>query len=336
MRPGRRDLLTYADFRHELTIMPEIVDRFLLDCAAAALDVPLPRYMDWAFDALAPLLRFDSAGWGIGTHDPPVTHTVHLRGVPPAMLLAYEAGIVELDYIRAAAAAAPGTTINDFDIRDAFPEAAAAIDDRISAPFSIEQTLATSLPHDQDSGLQHLILLWRARRFDPFEEGDRQIVERCVPHMVAGYRTAQRLHVSTNVAAIAGQALADRMGMLHSFDAAFVRALRRRWPDWGGSQLPEPVCAALAGGAAGHREAGLRIDIAAQGGLFSLAATMQPETSLSAAELRVASLYADGLTFRQVAARLGIAPATARNHVQRSFAKLGVTSKVQLAARLPR
>jgi DNA-binding CsgD family transcriptional regulator len=326
--------LTRLPIGRDFTIMPA-VDRFLLDCAAAAIEVPLPRYMDWAFDALQPLLRFDSACWGIGTHDPPVTHLVHLRGVPPAMLIAYEAGIVELDYIRAAAAAAPGTTINDYDIRDAFPAAAAAIDDRISAPFAIEQTLATSLPHDATGGLQHLVLLWRAKRFDPFDEAERALVERCVPHMVAGYRTAQRLFLATTAAreAARGQALVDARGFLHSFDDRFVRIVRRQWPDWGDGGLPEPLAQAVAAGGDSSLP-GLDVKARAGGPLWAVSLAERRIDPLTPAQRRVAELYAGGMTHRQIAAALGLAPATVRNQVARTFARLGVDNKLALAERL--
>jgi serine/threonine-protein kinase PknK len=43
-------------------------------------------------------------------------------------------------------------------------------------------------------------------------------------------------------------------------------------------------------------------------------------------------LIAQGLTNRQIAARLVIAPRTAENHVQHIFDKVGVSSRAQVAA----
>jgi DNA-binding CsgD family transcriptional regulator len=308
------------------------VDQFLLDCAAAATEVPLPRYMDWAFGALAQLLRFDSAGWGIGTHDPPVTHAIYLRGVPPEVMLAYEAGVAEVDFIRAAAAAAPGTTINDFDIRDAHPEASAALDDRISTPFGLEQTLATSLPLGGTSRLQHLLLLWRARRFDPFNEAERRLVERCVPHMVAGLRTAQALHLArAGRVREEGHALVDDKGLLHSFDDAFVRLVRGAFPGWGGPGLPAALMPALAGGAV---PPGLALQVAPDGPWLRLAVTRRTTLPLTPAQLQAARLYAEGLDHRAIAARLGLSPATVRNHLAAAYRRLGVNDKAALARRL--
>jgi non-specific serine/threonine protein kinase len=53
---------------------------------------------------------------------------------------------------------------------------------------------------------------------------------------------------------------------------------------------------------------------------------------LTQREQEVAVLIAHGLTNRQIAARLVIAPRTAENHVQHIFDKVGVSSRAQVAA----
>jgi DNA-binding NarL/FixJ family response regulator len=54
--------------------------------------------------------------------------------------------------------------------------------------------------------------------------------------------------------------------------------------------------------------------------------------SLSGRETEVAQLVADGLTNRQIAARLVISERTAGNHVAHILTKLGFTSRSQIAA----
>lgn len=75
----------------------------------------------------------------------------------------------------------------------------------------------------------------------------------------------------------------------------------------------------------------LRLD--AQLGL-SVLTLSDPPALLSMREAQVAHAYAAGLGFRQIAAELGISPHTARNHIGAIFRKLGVGSKLELAARL--
>ena len=55
---------------------------------------------------------------------------------------------------------------------------------------------------------------------------------------------------------------------------------------------------------------------------------------LSAREAQVAELVLQGFRNRDIAAALGITPATAKKHLTRIFEKVGVDSRVQLANRL--
>jgi DNA-binding CsgD family transcriptional regulator len=63
--------------------------------------------------------------------------------------------------------------------------------------------------------------------------------------------------------------------------------------------------------------------------------TAEPETSgwaaMTAAELGVARLVAEGLTNREVADRLFVSPHTVNSHLRHVFAKLGINSRVELA-----
>lgn len=57
-----------------------------------------------------------------------------------------------------------------------------------------------------------------------------------------------------------------------------------------------------------------------------------PPGRLTARQLQVAALVADGMTNRQIAERLGIAERSAEGHVERIRLRLGVTSRAQVAA----
>jgi len=56
------------------------------------------------------------------------------------------------------------------------------------------------------------------------------------------------------------------------------------------------------------------------------------EVGLTARELQIADLVADGLSNREIAAKMVIAQRTAEGHVEHILAKLGFTSRVQIAA----
>ena len=76
------------------------------------------------------------------------------------------------------------------------------------------------------------------------------------------------------------------------------------------------------------------------GGCWTAAArTVSPLLAVRGAEVRpltgreqhVARLAADGLTSQEIAARLVLSVRTVDNHLQRAYAKLGVTSRGELA-----
>jgi DNA-binding NarL/FixJ family response regulator len=64
----------------------------------------------------------------------------------------------------------------------------------------------------------------------------------------------------------------------------------------------------------------------------SLAPVQERTSPLTAREAEVAALIARGLTNRQIAERLVIAPRTADNHVQHILDKLGLSTRTQIAA----
>lgn len=65
-----------------------------------------------------------------------------------------------------------------------------------------------------------------------------------------------------------------------------------------------------------------------------LDAGSSPLALLSAAELRVATLVADGLSNKDIAATLHLSRYTVESHLRSSFAKLGISSRAHLAARV--
>ncbi|MGA8261944.1 MAG: helix-turn-helix transcriptional regulator [Arenicellales bacterium] len=121
-------------------------------------------------------------------------------------------------------------------------------------------------------------------------------------------------------------------GILYNAERSFTSFMLAEWPDWEGPQLPAELVASLRGGGerhVGHRTA---VSIETMGDMRLLTARATSVLDqLSQRENEVAALYAEGSDFRSIADSLPIAPATVRNHLRRIYAKLDVTSKIEMA-----
>jgi DNA-binding CsgD family transcriptional regulator len=65
-----------------------------------------------------------------------------------------------------------------------------------------------------------------------------------------------------------------------------------------------------------------------------LPGALSPQDALSAQELQIAKLAAEGLSNREIGERLYLSPRTVGSHLYRIFRKLGIASRAQLSARL--
>lgn len=130
-----------------------------------------------------------------------------------------------------------------------------------------------------------------------------------------------------------GVALISRQGVIQQANPSFGLMLRREWPDWPGGTLPAPAMRGVGPGQS-HRYAGQRvgIELSTRGDL--LIATVRPlsrSSLLTARERAVATQFAQGQTYKAVARKLDIAPATVRHHLRQVYAKLGVQDKGAIA-----
>ena len=194
----------------------------------------------------------------------------------------------------------------------------------------IEQVLfaCTNQVHQR---VTHLSLFRREHR--PFNHSDASVLQMAMLHIAAA-QEQNRLHWTREdrVSCERGaSALFAQGGELLFAEDSFIRLVEREWPFWEGQILPEPLQLSLSQRVlAGPFFTGGCIQMYSQPlGLYCLvrARAVGGIAILSPRELAVARLYGDGCTYKEVAKRLGIAPATARHHLRRVYLKLRVSSK---------
>lgn len=304
----------------------------LLDLHRAGRKVALSAFQRIALELIAEVIPFDSAWWGNASAEPPEIHWLHLYNCDGSILDAYTPHMGE-DFMRAALIANPGKSINLADLMPRARFVRTPLYRNVGKLYKIEWALGTLLV-EPVSSLQEFLTLWRHDPKKPFTEAERRMKEWLMPHLADAHRHA-RLRALMGDPAVRRDcwAVADERGYLREVHPAFVHCLRARWPGWQGSRLPEELLANV-------REAQpMRWDnrklTVTRSGVFRLLEieTLKRTTRevLSPREREIAQHYARGETHVGIAKALAISPATVRNHLAKSYRKLGVANKVELA-----
>jgi DNA-binding CsgD family transcriptional regulator len=128
--------------------------------------------------------------------------------------------------------------------------------------------------------------------------------------------------------------VADERGFLREVHPSFVHVIRKQWPHWQGSRLPEALHVAVRD-AQPMRIGKKQVSIERKGCFrFLQVLAIHPLDSLSVREREVAQRYAHGATYADIAVAMSISSATVRNHISHCFRKLAVNNKAELAKRI--
>jgi DNA-binding CsgD family transcriptional regulator len=298
-------------------------------------ELPMAKFQGWALARVREVIDFDSALWRAGGDSP--RDAICLYGQPEQLMEEYvRDGWPAEDFVRARCAAHPGVTINMAELTTSEGWHGMPMYRRFARRYGIEWVLCTHLV-DPNRTVKEVVSLWRHDALRPFTEEERLAKQLLMPHLAESLRANRRWHFAASArtpsGASAAMAVCDRGGRLHESTSAFTRALRTEWPQWTGGDLPAPLVVALENG----RYRGQRIEVDAQalGDQWLISArSIGAERQLGQRELLVARMYAQGLTYRMIAAQIGVSPATVRNQLRSCFSKLGVASKLELARRL--
>lgn len=177
---------------------------------------------------------------------------------------------------------------------------------------------------------------WQRSMPATFTDEERDFLSKTLEHLARAERLSRRLQGLMREAKGGelepiGFAIVDEHGVIESADRAFEDYVRRSDESWDGKKLPfdfswEPRMAQH-----GHPYRGLffRIDQAAD--KFHVRVRKDRRLpSVSAREMQVAKKLAGGMTFKEIARDLELAPSTVSTHAYNLYDKLGFRRRAQL------
>jgi DNA-binding CsgD family transcriptional regulator len=307
----------------------EPVDRFVGTLYRSALSVPPESYRSWALHQWREIVPFDGAIWGSGTISRWAFHTATVVGLPEEFPRTLEATRAINPLLPAILASLD----EPVDMRSVMGDAAffkSEIYRRCFQPFGITRVLSTG--HlDLRSGLYSLLSIYRLQRDKPFTEAERVQQRRASFHLFNTASHAFFLHLMRSHQerpTEAAAAAVDVQGLFHEVQPRFIELLDEFFPGREAETLPFalPECGdtSVLNGLCIRTEALAELRL-----VFIWPAG--PLDRLTARERQIVYAVAHGLSFKQAARRIGIAPSTVANHLYRIYRKLGVVSRSQLA-----
>lgn len=294
---------------------------------------PADIFQARALSLVRSVCSFDSALWGTASSETRTIHSAYLENQPPHMLEAYRYFFYE-DPLWRQAIANPGVTVNLRDLKRCEKFEFSPFFQDFTAYYKMGANLTTALGQ-RSIPLFDFVSLWRQNPRRQFSENDRWTMEFIMPHLIESHHF-NRLHAmrerdSTAVERRAAAAVCDQQGLMHQVDDRFILLLRREWPNWNVTQLPEELCACITSGKSRFTGKKICIDIHPLDNLISLYGRKRTEIDrLGERERLVAESYAAGNTYSEIADSLSVAPSTVRRQIETVYKKLAVTNKVQL------
>ena len=286
-----------------------------------------------ALTQVARIIDFDGALWGTGHLDSNQFHSVDVLGVdnlyPKAL-----AETRDINPIFNAFKASPGQAVSMDSI---YPDEAffsSELYRTMFSKFGVERIMGVVLP-DETTGIFTLISLYRFDRERPFLQCDKSALERLAFHLMNGASHAYFLHLQSQQSLNKQHALAicDQHGVFFEAQPPFIKLLNQYFPNTHHKRLPfAPIHSdniqegTEADGKLCYRQVPL-------GDLYCISLwESQPIDLLSVREQEVVNAVVHGLSFKEAAKTMGVAPSTVSNHLYKIYRKLNISSRSELAA----
>lgn len=325
---------------------PEILASYNMMLLDLHSDARIPVREDFqarAFARLKTLVDYDYGWWVLAFMDlnPEVDFTgpevfdAHFAGLPAtatpdSVMKNYIESLKNIDLVAKASGEAPGITINAC-IRDWYPETLWPYFDSVR----IRHQLATTFDNPV-TGLQTGFAINRKNQDHPFSEQEQLLVQNLVPHLVdtlSQVKLAPWLEDTVTELKFPCAGIVDHQGVIRHAGGGFAEMLQSEWPGWRGPHIPEPLKQLVAKDENGQLTCGEIIASVHQGYNLALIRMRSRRLAdqLSQQQLKVARYTTDGMSFKEIAQVMDLAPSTVRSYTSIIYRKLEVNNKIQLA-----
>ncbi|MCO5100268.1 MAG: helix-turn-helix transcriptional regulator [Burkholderiaceae bacterium] len=309
----------------------ELLGERLLRLGRLAREVPAAEFLARAVGLLRETLSIRSAWWGLAS-DRDDGQTVGLyqadvSGLPDAIAADWRQ-IAEVDPFAR----------NTFERRgqvqrlDVYTYRHVPALNAFADRYGFRYIMAMSLD-EPTTGQLFFVVAYRDRDASAFGDDEATVFRHLLRHTLQLWHHCLQDALSrASIDGIVRAAWARPDGHLVYAGPALCELLYARWPAWDGLELPAELVQRFAGLPCTVRLPDGVLEISRQDEHVRLqrlpAGTVVP--LLSPREQRVAHLFAAGLSYKEIARRLGLRPATVRTYLRNAYVRLGVSNKVQL------
>ena len=329
-RPARR--LDFAETLAGSDGPNQKLSIFLLDLYAAAVREEVGRFERCFFSLLEELVPFD-AGWtGVATQEDnrPLNHNSFVYHLPEDFFrewLRIRDHDPLADLTRLVFGQAAVVDIRNEDVDPIFHDWA--------QKFGLTHLLRICAL-DTRFGLIGFLSIYRRDPGRPFAAGEVEVMGNLIPHLAAAMRinrSMQLFRLGKEALTTTRRAICDAYGVIHRADPGFVETMKAAWPNSNEQRLPDAVCRHLQS----RPETPFlcethRMEISPIAGLFVLELRARSLVDrLGSRELETIQHFANGASYKEVARRMNISPATVRHHLRSAYKKLGVHDKTQMS-----
>ncbi|OUS32283.1 helix-turn-helix transcriptional regulator [Gammaproteobacteria bacterium 45_16_T64] len=309
------------------------VDALISHLYRMAPSVPPDQYRVWALEQLSRVIEFDAAFWGTGNQASIRFHYVNHIGLDDQYAVTLEQTL-EMNPIRDGVLNNLGKPVDMSDVisDDAFYQS--ELYRRLFEPYGIQRILASGHV-DVNSGLYTLLSLYRFDRQQVFTPAERELQQHLIFHLVSAVshafflhlRVGQQLQESSDIGA---SAICDQQGCFHEVQPRFVTLLNQHFPGRESTTLPFGIPNLR--GVVELEVNNLSATFTPLGNLVVVnLRLLGPLDRLSDREKQIVERICKGLSFKEVAKGLHLAPSTVSNHLYRVYDKLGISSRTELA-----